>query len=105
VAEPPFGSPVSTPLNVALVGYGFVGKVFHAPLIAHTPGLALHTVVSGDAGKVRADFPDARVVAGPEAAFADRAIDLVVIAAPNAVHAPLAIAALHAGRHVLVDKP
>lgn len=93
------------PLNVALVGYGYVGRVFHAPLIAHTPGLRLHTVVSGDADKVRADLPGMRVVAEPEAAFADDAIDLVVIAAPNAVHAPLAIAALAAGRHVVVDKP
>ena len=42
-------------LNVALVGYGFVGKIFHAPLIAHTPGLHLHSVVSSDAGKVHAD--------------------------------------------------
>lgn len=93
------------PLNVALVGYGNAGKVFHAPLVAHTPGLRLHTVVSGDAGKVRADFADVRVVADPPQAFADDAIDLVVIAAPNAVHAPLAIAALRAGRHVVVDKP
>ena len=93
------------PLNVALVGYGFVGKVFHAPLIAHTPGLALHTLVSGDAAKVRADLPRVRVTADPAEAFADEAIDLVVIAAPNAVHAPLAIAALRAGRHVVVDKP
>ena len=35
-------------LNVALVGYGYVGKTFHAPLISHTPGLHLHTVVSSD---------------------------------------------------------
>lgn len=92
-------------LNVALVGYGYVGRVFHAPLIAHTAGLRLHTIVSGDAGKVHADLPGAQVVGDPAAAFADDAIDLVVIAAPNAVHAPLAIAALQAGRHVMVDKP
>ncbi len=95
----------TAPLNVALVGYGYVGKVFHAPLIAHTNGLRLHTVVSGDAGKVHADFPDTRVVGDPPAAFGDDAIDLVVIAAPNDVHAPLAIAALDAGKHVVVDKP
>ena len=96
---------MNAPLNVALVGYGAVGKVFHAPLINCTPGLRLHTVVSGDAGKVHADWPEVRVVADPQAAFDDDAIDLVVIAAPNAVHAALAIAALRAGRHVVVDKP
>lgn len=92
-------------LDVALVGYGAAGRVFHAPLIAHTPGLRLHTVVSSAPERVHADHPRARVVATPAEAFADPGIDLVVIAAPNAVHAPLAIAALQAGRHVLVDKP
>lgn len=92
-------------LNVALVGYGFVGKVFHAPLVANTPGLRLHTVVSRDAAKVAADHPLARVVASPGDAFADPAIDVVVIAAPNAVHAALAHAALEQGKHVVVDKP
>ncbi|RYZ74919.1 MAG: oxidoreductase [Lysobacteraceae bacterium] len=92
-------------LNVALVGYGFVGKVFHAPLIRRTPGLRLRCVVSSDAAKVHADHPDVRVVASAETAFADPAIDLVVIAAPNALHAPLAIAALGQGKHVVVDKP
>lgn len=92
-------------LQVALVGYGLAGRVFHAPLIEATPGLTLHTVVSSDAGKVHADLPGARVLADPQAAFEDPAIDLVVIASPNVTHAPLAIAALQAGRHVVVDKP
>ena len=92
-------------LNVALVGYGFVGKVFHAPLIANTPGLRLHTVVSSDAAKVLADWPEARVVADAQAAFADADIDLAVIATPNHTHAPLANAALARGKHVVVDKP
>ncbi len=92
-------------LNVALVGYGFVGKVFHAPLIANTPGLHLHTIVSSDAVKVLADWPDMRVVGDAEAAFADAEIDLVVIATPNQTHAPLANAALAQGKHVVVDKP
>jgi len=92
-------------LNVALVGYGYVGKTFHAPLIAATPGLALRTVVSSDPAKVAGDFPQARVVADLDQALADPAIDLVVIATPNALHAPQAIAALKAGKHVVVDKP
>lgn len=96
---------MTIPLNVALVGYGFVGKVFHAPLIQATPGLRLHTVVSRDAGKVHADWPDAHVVGDADAAFADPAVDVVVIASPNASHAPLAIAALGHGKHVVVDKP
>ena len=96
---------MSAPLRVALIGYGFVGKVFHAPLIQATPGFALHTVVSRDAGKVHADWPDVRVVDDAHAAFADPDVQLVVIASPNDSHAPLAIAALAQGKHVVVDKP
>lgn len=91
--------------HVALLGYGLAGSVFHAPLVAATPGLRLHTVVSRDPGKVAARHPAVRVVAEPAQAFADPAIDLVVVATPNDTHAPLAMAALAAGKHVVVDKP
>ena len=96
---------MTTPLQVALVGYGFVGKVFHAPLITAVDGLELHTVVSSNAEAVHADFPDMRVAPSLDVALADAAIDLVVIATPNALHAPQAHAALDAGKHVVVDKP
>ncbi len=95
----------TAPLRVALIGYGFAGKTFHAPLIRGVPGLALSTVVSRDADKVHADLPDVEVVATPEAALADPTLDMVVIASPNDTHAPLARAALQAGKHVVVDKP
>ncbi|GAB4403289.1 MAG: oxidoreductase [Rhodoferax sp.] len=93
------------PLGVALVGYGSAARVFHAPLIAGVPGLALRCVVSTRPAQVHADWPGVRVVAQPDAVWADPSIDLVVLATPNATHYPLALAALQAGKHVLVDKP
>ncbi|AUX92712.1 oxidoreductase [Mixta gaviniae] len=92
-------------INVALVGYGFAGKTFHAPLLSATAGLNLYAIVSSDAAKVQADFPGMRVIADAQQAFADPNIDLVVIASPNTTHAPLAREALEAGKHVVVDKP
>jgi predicted dehydrogenase len=62
-------------------------------------------VCSRDAGKVHADLPEVDVVADPLRAVDDERIDLVVIASPNDSHAPLAQAALEAGKHVVVDKP
>ncbi|MFC6840856.1 oxidoreductase [Xanthomonas theicola] len=92
------------PFNLALLGYGYAGRVLHAPLIAHTPGLRLHTIVSSRHAAAAA-HPQARIVADPQQAFADPQIDAVVVATPNQTHAPLALAALAHGKHVLVDKP
>lgn len=91
-------------LRVALVGYGYAGKLFHAELIDATPGLHLQVVGSNRPDAVLADRPGALVCA-PEAAATHADVDLVVIAAPNDHHAPLAEAALRAGKHVVVDKP
>lgn len=96
---------MSAPLRVALVGYGLAGKTFHAPLIATTDGLALTTVVSSDAKKVLADHPEVKVVADYPDTLLDDAIDLVVIATPDHLHAEQVIAALDANKHVVVDKP
>lgn len=92
-------------INIALIGYGFVGKTFHAPLIQSVDGLTLAVVSSRDEEKVKRDLPDVQVVATPEEAITHPDIDLVVIASPNATHAPVATLALNAGKHVVVDKP
>ena len=92
-------------VSVGMVGYGYSGRTFHAPLIAATPGLKLSAIASSDRPKVHADLPAMAVVADPAELFSLSDIDLVVIASPNNTHLPLAHAALAAGKHVVVDKP
>ena len=92
-------------IRVALIGYGFVGKTFHAPLIRSIPGLEITVVSSRHPEKVRADLPGAQVIADPEQAACHADVDLVVIASPNETHVPLATIALGAEKHVVVDKP
>jgi scyllo-inositol 2-dehydrogenase (NADP+) len=92
-------------IGVGLIGYGLGGSVFHAPLIEGEPRLRLHAVVTSRAGQVERDHPGARVVGSAAELLEDPAVELVVVAAPNAVHHELAAAALAAGRHVVVDKP
>jgi len=96
---------VSSPPNVALVGFGYAGQTFHAPLIAVCPDLRLHSIVTGKPEAALAAWPDARPVADLEAVLADPDIDLVVLATPNDLHAPQARAALEAGKAVVIDKP
>lgn len=98
-------TPSRWPLRVGIVGYGFAGRTFHAPLIDATPGLALVAISSGQRALVAQDWPQVQVVDTPDALFALPDLDMVVIASPNETHAPLARAALHAGLHVVVDKP
>lgn len=91
--------------NVALIGFGLAGRKFHAPQISAVEGLKLAAIVSSRQADIRADYPDVAILSRPEEVFADPAIDLVVVATPNEVHASLAAAALRAGKAVVVDKP
>ena len=51
------------------------------------------------------DWEVARLYDSPAALLADPEIDLVDLCVPNAYHAPLAIAALESGKHVMCEKP
>ncbi|MEO7687961.1 MAG: oxidoreductase [Sphingomonas sp.] len=92
-------------INVGVIGYGLAGASFHAPLVAAVDRLKLAAIVTSRSDQVARDHPGVAVVASAEALIADPGIDLIVIATPNDLHAPLAHAALAAGKHVVIDKP
>jgi myo-inositol 2-dehydrogenase/D-chiro-inositol 1-dehydrogenase len=94
-------------MRIGLVGYGAWGRV-HAGAIARIPGLALAAVVCGSDVSARAaaaELPGVAVYRDPDALLRDRTIDLVDIVVPNDLHAEMALAALDAGKHVLLEKP
>ncbi len=95
--------------RVAIIGYGLAGRVFHAPLVAATPGLTVAAIVTSDPdrrARAAADHSGARIAHTAEElwAHADE-IDCVVVATPNDSHAPLATVAVDHGLPVVVDKP
>jgi predicted dehydrogenase len=92
------------PLRVAILGYGWVTRYFHIPLINAVPGLSLAVIGTARVEAVKKDTPQARVSRLEEAATA-KEVDLVVVATVNALHVPLTEAALRAGKHVVVEKP
>jgi predicted dehydrogenase len=92
-------------LNVALIGYGYAGKTFHAPLISSVTGLHLSAVCSSNPEKVLADYPSVKIFASADELLAQAHINVIVIATPNNTHFDLAKRALLAGKHVVVDKP
>jgi predicted dehydrogenase len=105
---------VKKPLNIALIGYGFMGKT-HSNAFLQTPRFfdvryqpVLKVVVARNADRVRA-FANHW---GYESAETDwravverKDIDLVDIASPNDTHAEIAIAAARAGKMVTCEKP
>ena len=96
------------PIRAAVLGYGLAGRVFHCPFLSAVPGLDLSAVVQrtqrhGDTALDQ--YPHIRLLRSPEEALADPSVDLIVVATPNDTHESLALAALGAGKHVVVDKP
>jgi predicted dehydrogenase len=94
---------------VGIVGYGLAGAVFHAPLVAATPGLEIASVVTSNAERraqaVR-EHPGVTVVDTVDGLWEDGGdVDLIVVAAPNVAHVPVARSAIEHGIAVVVDKP
>jgi predicted dehydrogenase len=103
------GTGSASPLRVGIIGYGLAGSVFHAPLIASTPGMVVTAISTRDPerhARAQRDYPGATIYPSADALLADPSrLDLIVVASPNRTHAPLGIAALEAGLPVVVDKP
>ncbi len=97
----------TTRSRIGLVGYGFGGRVFHAPLLAAASGVEFAGVVTRSPER-RAEL--ARDHPGTPAfdSLADLAAagaDAVAISTPAETHIPLALEAIERGLAVVVDKP
>jgi myo-inositol 2-dehydrogenase/D-chiro-inositol 1-dehydrogenase len=91
----------------AILGYGAFGR-HHARCLADCPGVELAAIASSSAenqAAARADHPGVRVSADWRAVVEAPDLDAVAIVTPNHLHAVMALAALEAGKAVLVEKP
>lgn len=91
-------------LNVAIAGFGFSGRVFHAPFIHVNPGFNLHTIVTSRE-EAHDIYPDAIITKDFNTILSDENIDLIIICSPNQLHYNQVSKALKAGKHVIVEKP
>jgi scyllo-inositol 2-dehydrogenase (NADP+) len=94
-------------INVAVVGYGYAGKHFHAYLSGLAEGLNLYAISTRNPDRQRAaaaDYPEAVIYPTLDEALADPKVDLVVLATPHDTHRDLAVQAMDAGKHVVTDK-
>lgn len=94
-------------IRAAVVGYGYSGKYFHSYLVNLAQGLSLYAVAVRSPERrqaAAADHPQAKIYAAIDDLLADDQVDLVVLATPHDTHHDLAIRAMNAGKHVVVDK-
>ena len=91
-------------IDVGLVGFGYAARTIHLPLILSS-GMRIAGVVSQQRDLVSRMVPSAILADSLEALLANPSIAVVVIATPNHRHELQALAAIQAGRRVVVDKP
>jgi scyllo-inositol 2-dehydrogenase (NADP+) len=94
-----------SPINVGLIGFGFAGSTFHAPIIDGVQDLHLAAILQRNGDSAAQAYPEARVVRSLPEMLALNTISLIVVATPNDSHAPIARECLLAGRDVVIDKP
>jgi predicted dehydrogenase len=93
--------------NIAIVGYGYWGPKLARNFI-QDGSFARVVICDEDPARLRRairENPGADSAASFARVLADPEIDAVALATPVATHHPLALAALRAGKHVLVEKP
>jgi predicted dehydrogenase len=93
-------------LRCAVIGSGFAGTTF-AEAIRYVPEAELIAIAGGHQAPDVAARHGVRAVATTEvdALLDSDEIDAVLIASPNPFHAPQAIRAANAGKHIFVEKP
>jgi predicted dehydrogenase len=107
-------------IGIGIVGIGFMGMI-HYLAAQNARGARVVAVCSRDPKKLAGDWTSIQGNFGPrgiqmdlagvarhrefDALLADPSVDLVDLCVPNDVHGPMAVRALKAGKHVLVEKP
>lgn len=95
------------PLHLAFLGCGFITRV-HSRHLARLGGLVRWSFASRDRARAEAyrrDLGGVRAFGSYAEAIAAPDLDAVVVAVPPLYHRDLALEALAAGKHVLVEKP
>ena len=94
-------------ISVGVVACGKIAQVRHLPEYADNPDVRIAGLYDLNAARAQAlaEKYGAKAFESAEALYADPTIDAVSICSSNDTHAALAMAALHAGKHVLLEKP
>ncbi|MFH1571504.1 MAG: Gfo/Idh/MocA family oxidoreductase, partial [Gemmatimonadota bacterium] len=101
------GKRIGEPVRCGIVGLGRIGWSHHAQIQQQHPGFELVAVCDREPDRI-AEAVAASGCAGYRSLapfLRDPRVELVVVATPSKFHEPMALKALQAGKHVLVEKP
>ncbi len=103
----PAVEPVADPIRVGVIGYGYWGPnlVRNFAESPATQVIAVSDMSEQRLAQAQRRHPGIGVTTDCEDIFNDPDIDAVVIATPVSTHYPLGMAALQAGKHLLMSKP
>lgn len=92
-------------LNVGIIGFGRIGGE-HAGWLSKAEGIRAAAVADAtQARQALAESRGLRVYSTADDLLADGPIDAILVSTPTAMHFDHALAALAAGKHVMVEKP
>src|SRR4051794_18066127 len=95
-------------IRIGVIGGGMISQVAHLPFYFADQRCEVAAIAESRPSLVQAlaqQYPTAHIVSHHREILDDTGIDAVVIVAPRPSMAPLALAALEAGKHVMMEKP
>lgn len=97
-------------LKVGIIGCGGIANGKHLPALKRNPDVELVAfcdIIPERAEKAAKEYgtPDAKVYEDYKELLADKSIDVVHVLTPNKEHSFITVDALHAGKHVMCEKP
>ena len=95
-------------LRVGVLGAGLIAQAAHLDACRKARNVELYALCDAAPdllGKVASMFEPTKSFSDYEALLADKNVDAVVVAIADQFHVPMAVKAIEAGKHVLVEKP
>ncbi len=101
---------MSRTVKIGIIGCGGIANGKHMPSLRQVEGVemvAFCDIIVERAEKAARDYgtPDAKVYTDYKELLGDESIEVVHVLTPNRSHADITVDALHAGKHVMCEKP
>ena len=95
------------PVRIGVVGLGYWGPNLMRNLqeLEHADLVTACDQDSARLGRIARRYPSVKTTSSFDDLLADSELEAIAIATPVSTHYPLALAALHAGKHVFIEKP